>query len=277
MASYLSKDARWSHFEIEDWMPGPWKVATLGNSWYIVNVKTKASNRIGRIGGPRGNLSGINYRERATAEARSRNELVENQKNYPWLFRKGGKAGVMKELEQVLYTDRIGGKPGHEAIEAAYLRCNLAGCTTKDLNNVLQRVDERWKAGERFPGGGKKRHGVGAKKKWKTCPECEANWSLGEGEPFPPHRAFRGVGLCPGSGTGGTRAQNSGGGKKRHAPKRGVKWKHFPEGYTAVLHDYKGNMLDAMTYHGWHKKPPLKQRKITEALLLATDIKKLLK
>jgi len=52
------------------------------------------------------------------------------------------------------------------------------------------------------PSGGKKRHVDGGKKKYHTCPECEANFKLGEGESFPPHRAFRGVGLCPGSGTG---------------------------------------------------------------------------
>lgn len=174
MASYLSKTAQWSHFEIDDWMPEPWKVATLGNSWYIVNVKTKASKRIGRIGGPRGNLSGINYGERAKAEARSRNELVENQRNYPWLFRKGGKAGVMKELEQALFTSRIGGLPrqSHEVVDEAYKRCNLAGCTTKDLNKVLARVDERVRAGERFPGGGKRRHASKPKQRCKRC-KCE--------------------------------------------------------------------------------------------------------
>ena len=199
-------------------MVGPWQAGDKGLTYYVLNVETGEKKKFGSA-----RMKGVNWWERAKAEARHRNELVENQRNYPWLFRKGGKAGVLKELEQVLYTDRIGGNLGHEAIDEAYNRCEIAGCTTKDLNKVLARVDERVKAGERAPGGGKKRH------------------------------------------------------SSKQAPKRGVKWKHFPEGYTAVLHDGKGNMLDAMTYQGWHKKPPLKQRKITEALLLATEVKGLLK
>jgi len=201
-------------------MVGPWQAGDKKSTYYVINVETGEKKKMGRAG-----MKGINWWLRAKEEARHRNELVENQKNYPWLFRKGGKAGVMKELEQVLYVSRIGGLPRqpHEVVDEAYSRCEIAGCTTKDLNKVLARVDERVKAGDRIVGGGKKRH------------------------------------------------------SSKQAPKRGVKWKHFPEGYTAVLHDYKGNMLDAMTYQGWHKKPPLKQRKITEALLLATDINKLLK
>ena len=199
-------------------MVGPWQAGDKGSTYYVLNVETGEKKKFGSA-----RMKGVNWWERAKAEARHRNELVENQRNYPWLFRKGGKAGVLKELEQVLYTDRIGGNLGHEAIDEAYNRCEIAGCTTKDLNKVLARVDERVKAGERAPGGVKKRH------------------------------------------------------SSKQAPKRGVKWKHFPEGYTAVLHDGKGNMLDAMTYQGWHKKPPLKQRKITEALLLATEVKGLLK
>jgi hypothetical protein len=68
-----------------------------------------------------------------------------------------------------------------------------------------------------------------------------------------------------------------GGGKKRHSSKRSVKWMHYPQGYTAVLHDSQGKKVDAIEYKGWHKKPPLKQRKQTEALLLATEINKLLR
>ena len=92
------------------------------------------------------------------------------------MFRKGGKAGVMKELEQVLYTDRIGGRPGHEVIDAAYNRCNLAGCSTKDLNKVLARVDVRVKTGDRFPGGGKRR----SPKLKQRCMRCKCEHPRGK-------------------------------------------------------------------------------------------------
>ena len=135
-------------------MVGPWQAGDKGSTYYVLNVETGEKKKMGRA-----QLKGANWWLRAKEEARHRNELVENQRNYPWLFRKGGKAGVLKELEQVLYTDRIGGNLGHQVIDEAYSRCDIAGCTTKDLNKVLARVDERVKAGERAPGGGKKRHG----------------------------------------------------------------------------------------------------------------------
>jgi hypothetical protein len=134
-------------------MVGPWQAGDKGSTYYVLNVETGEKKKFGSA-----RMKGVNWWERAKAEARHRNELVENQRNYPWLFRKGGKAGVLKELEQVLYTDRIGGNLGHQVIDEAYSRCEIAGCTTKDLNKVLARVDERVKAGERIVGGGKKRH-----------------------------------------------------------------------------------------------------------------------
>lgn len=37
-----------------------------------------------------------------------------------------------------------------------------------------------------------------------TCPECEAGFPVQDrGAPLPPHRAFRGMGQCPGVGKPG--------------------------------------------------------------------------
>lgn len=36
------------------------------------------------------------------------------------------------------------------------------------------------------------------KKRFRTCPDCEANFALDKGEPFPPHRWL--VGPCAGVG-----------------------------------------------------------------------------
>jgi hypothetical protein len=47
-----------------------------------------------------------------------------------------------------------------------------------------------------------------AKKKWTTCPECEANFQVEPGDPLPPHK-FNGK-ACPGAGKSVKQASNIG-------------------------------------------------------------------
>lgn len=59
---------------------GIWKPDTVGDYWYVINMTTGEKVKIGRIGGPRGNMKGINYYDRAVQEANRRNGGVE----YAW-------------------------------------------------------------------------------------------------------------------------------------------------------------------------------------------------
>jgi hypothetical protein len=48
--------------------PGPWGVDSIGKNWYVIHRDTLRCKCIGRIG-----AKGINYFDRAIAEANTRN------------------------------------------------------------------------------------------------------------------------------------------------------------------------------------------------------------
>jgi len=60
---------------------GVFQVEAKGGFWYVVNTETGRSKKIGRVGGPRSNGKGINYRDRAQEEANRRNALLEQKGN----------------------------------------------------------------------------------------------------------------------------------------------------------------------------------------------------
>jgi len=52
---------------------GQWFVFHSGGFWYIGQEETNKTKKIGRVGGPRGTGSGLNYYDRAMEEAKKRN------------------------------------------------------------------------------------------------------------------------------------------------------------------------------------------------------------